>query len=183
MPQVRRVAERNKQEAAAWAAAAGRLTEDERQLYSGDPVAALEYVIARSHALSARLTRIVDGLADGELRYKGAMGEQIHGALSAMQRSLKDTAAMSERAIGLGIDARRQRVQEEQLTQLTVALEATLAELGLDLAQQHMARHVLSRRLHAIEGGVPQQAVRAEVIDEAADEALAKARFHGPPVQ
>jgi hypothetical protein len=149
-PQVRAKAAQRVQEAEALKLArqAGNGADVERM--SGDPVAALQWVISESHGLTARLAKIVrDDITDADLRYSGKLGEQTRGELTALLRAMKDLSSMSERAIALGIQQRRAALKESELDMLEDAFDRALAASGASLEGQAKARQVLAQRLKA----------------------------------
>lgn len=119
-----------------------------------DPYDCLEFVTSYSFAFAERLAKVVEAIPDDKLRYEGKLGEQLRGEVAAMQRALADAGRVATDSVKLGLMERRARIEETQLQQLTVAVEAVLQEAGLDLIAQDRARRSLQRRLHALEGKV-----------------------------
>ena len=115
------------QEAQAVALARKMVGEVELARYA-DPYDCLEFVTSYSFAFAERLAKVVEAIPDDKLRYKGKLGEQLRGEVAAMQRALADACRVATDSVKLGLMERRARIEETQLQQLTVAVEAVLQE-------------------------------------------------------
>jgi hypothetical protein len=145
-PQVQDAAARRVQEQRALALV-GRIAPDADLAGLGDPFDALQNVVAISHHFALRLTAIVDRMPDSDLAYRGRLGEQLRGEVSAAQKALADLGRVAAESIKLGLDARRQRLTDNQVDLIVHALTMALEASGASLEGQERARHVLIREL------------------------------------
>jgi hypothetical protein len=145
-PQVKDAAVRRVQEARALELA-GRVAPGTDLTAYGDPLDALEHVLAMSHYMAVRLTSIVERLPDSDLAYRGRLGEQLRGEVTACQKALADLGRIAAESVKLGLDARRQRLTDNQVDLVVHALTVALEASGLGLEGQDAARKVLAREL------------------------------------
>jgi hypothetical protein len=77
----------------------------------------------------------------------GRVGEQLRAEVLIYERAIERLAALWERIIKLGIEARMAAIEDRQVTMVETALAAALTASGLDLEGQERARQVLRREL------------------------------------
>jgi hypothetical protein len=77
----------------------------------------------------------------------GRVGEQLRAEVLIYERAVERLAALWERIIKLGIEARMAAIEDRQVTMVETALAAALSACGLDLEGQERARQVLRREL------------------------------------
>jgi hypothetical protein len=111
----------------------------------GDPLDAMEHVLAMSHYLAVRLAGLVGQMADGDLAYRSRFGEQLRGEVTAAQRALADLGRVAAESVKLGLAERRARITDNQVGLIVHALTIALEASGLDLEGQDAARRVLGR--------------------------------------
>jgi hypothetical protein len=151
-PQVRAAAERRVQEAQALELAKRTMPSVDLTQF-GDPMAALEHTVAYSHHLAIRLAAIVERIPDDQLAYRGRLGEQLRGEVTAAQRAWADLRQAAADSIKLGLAERRARIEDDQVALVTRALDAALQATGLGLEGQERARAALRRTLKAAANG------------------------------
>jgi hypothetical protein len=129
-PQVRAAAERRLQEQQAAEAARRTVGSVDLSQYA-DPYDALEWAMSYSYALAARLAALVEAIPDDQLRYRGKIGEQLRGEITAVQTALRDLRQGATDAAKLGLAERRVAIREQTADMLMRALDLTLAKAGL----------------------------------------------------
>ena len=119
----------------------------------GEPMAALEHTVAYSHHLALRLAAIVERIPDDQLAYRGRLGEQLRGEVSAAQRAWADLRRAAAGSIKLGLAERRAKIEDDQVELVIRALDAALQATGLGLEGQERALAALRRTLTAAGDG------------------------------
>lgn len=85
------------------------------------------------------------------LRYEGVgAGEQLRAEVALWERALDRCGKFLVDMAKLDIDERLARVTEQQAEQISAALTAVLAEMGLSQDQQRAARAGVARHLRAV---------------------------------
>lgn len=85
------------------------------------------------------------------LRYEGVgAGEQLRAEVALWERALDRCGKFLVDIAKLDIDERLARVTEQQAEQVSSALTAVLAEMGLSQEQQRAARSGVARHLRAV---------------------------------
>ena len=139
------------------AKAAARLAEQRARRYLADlggdvepvtdPIGELERLAGQAVALTDLLRGVVSELEELRYRSSGVGGEQVRGELQAYVASMARSESILGRIIALDLDARRVRVQEAEATAYISAVGRVMNRLGLDVAQQRMARVWLASEL------------------------------------
>lgn len=114
----------------------------------GNPADTLQWIIALSRALAARLQAT---LADkDDLTYYDAFGNiHVRGEVGAMLKAADLAGSHAERALRLGLDQRGLDLQEKQITLLDRALDNAMAQAGLNTDMQRTMRRVLRSEILA----------------------------------
>lgn len=117
----------------------------------GNPVETLQWIMALSRALAARLQA---ALADKEdLTYYDAFGNiHIRGEVGAMLKAADLAGTHAEKSLRLGLDQRGLQLQEKQLALLDRALDAAMSQAGLNTDMQRTMRRVLQSEILAADG-------------------------------
>ncbi len=146
-PQVKAAAERRVQEGKAMAAARRMMGDSADLSQYSDPVKALEFAIAYSHKLAHRLALVVDGIPDEDLAYRGRLGDQVRGELTACQRALSDLRGAAAEALKIGLAERQAGIRERTADMLQRALDTALQASGLSLEKQYETRDIFRRNM------------------------------------
>jgi uncharacterized protein YukE len=101
-------------------------------------------VVAWKDALAGKVNALTS------LRYEGESGEQLRSEVVLWERALDRCEKFLTAMARLDIDERLARVTERQAEQVSAALTAVLAEMGLPAEQQQAARTGLARHLRAV---------------------------------
>jgi hypothetical protein len=86
----------------------------------------------------------------GSLRYSNESGEQLRAEVELWERALDRCERFLSAMARMNIEERLARVTEKQVEQMSAALTATLAEMGLSHDQQRDARTRVARHLRAV---------------------------------
>lgn len=116
----------------------------------GNPGETLQWIIALSRAMAARL---MAELADkDDLTYYDAFGNiHVRGEVGAMLKAADLAGSHAERALRLGLDKRGLDLQERQIALLDRALDSALASAGITAEAQRIIREVLRTEILAAE--------------------------------
>lgn len=102
-------------------------------------------VVAWKDALSDKVNELT------AIRFTDDKGsEQLRSEIALFERAMDRCASVLSVMAKLNIDERLAAVNEQQVELVATALQASLAELGLDKEQQEEARHGVARRLRAV---------------------------------
>jgi hypothetical protein len=101
-------------------------------------------VVAWKDVLAAKVNDL------SSLRYKTEGGEQLRAEVALWERALDRCGKFLVDMAKLDIDERLARVTEQQAEQISAALTAVLAEMGLSQDQQRAARAGVARHLRAV---------------------------------
>jgi len=101
-------------------------------------------VVAWKDMLAAKVNEL------SSLRYKTEGGEQLRAEVALWERALDRCGKFLVDMAKLDIDERLARVTEQQAEQISAALTAVLAEMGLSQDQQRAARAGVARHLRAV---------------------------------
>ena len=171
-PQVKAAAARRVQEQQAMAAARRMMDDRDLSQYS-DPVKALEFAVAYSHKLATRLALVAESIPDEDLAYRGKLGDQVRGELTALQRALSDLRSGAAEALKIGLAERQAGIRERTADMLQKALDMALQSTGLTLEKQHEARNTFRRHM----------VIRAELDAPEEPKAITQDEFIGAEVR
>jgi hypothetical protein len=143
---VKAAAARRVQEQKAMAAARRMMGDVDLSQYS-DPVKALEFAIGYSRKLATRLALVVDSIPDDQLAYRGRLGDQVRGELTACRRALSDLRGAAAEALKIGLAERQVGVRERMAAMLERALDAALQASGVGLDERSRTRAVFRRNI------------------------------------
>ena len=133
---------------------AGINAQAERLLYKHDAPAvtnhleALQKLAGRALALEETIGAIVNDLRSFRYESEGG-GEQLRAEVAVLERAMDRAGRLLVDIAKLKIEERLARVTELQAEQVSAALSAALAEMGLDHARQREAREKVARHLRA----------------------------------
>jgi hypothetical protein len=113
-----------------------------------NPLSELAQVTAEVVAWKNVMAAKVNDLSS--LRYSTEGGEQLRSEVALWERALDRCEKFLTAMARLDIDERLARVTERQAEQVSKALTAALAELGLSAEQQRDARTKVARHLRAV---------------------------------
>lgn len=124
------------------------LTDEELIAKYGDPGQTLQWIIALSRAMAARLQAV---LADQEsLTYHDAFGNiHVRGEVGAMLKAADLAGSHAERALRLGLDRRGLELKEQEIALLDRALDNALAQAGIEGDVQRVFRQALRNEILA----------------------------------
>jgi hypothetical protein len=117
-----------------------------------DPLHALALLAGEVWRFKDVLAAHVAELED--IRYRSVTGEQLRGEIAAFGHALDRCNTVLVAIAKLNIDDRMVAIQEQQQTAIVAAIEAGLAEAGIQGVTAVRARQATSRHLRLIGGGV-----------------------------
>ena len=127
------------------------LTDSELIERYGNPAETLQWIIALSRAMAARLQAVL--AEKEELTYYDAFGNiHVRGEVGAMLKAADMAGSHAERALRLGLDQRGLQLKEKEIALLDRALDNALAQAGLTSDMQRTVREVLRNEILAAEG-------------------------------
>lgn len=135
------------------------LTDRELVEQFGNPGETLQWIMALSRAMAARLHA---ALADEpDLTYYDAFGNvHIRPEVGAMLKAADQAGSHAERALRLNLDRRGLDLQERHIALLDRALDTALAQAGIGADAQRTVRTVLRAEILAAEDGTETVTVR-----------------------
>ena len=114
-----------------------------------DPLEALQRLAGRALMLEETIGGLVNNLRS--VRYgTEAGGEQLRSEVAILERAMDRCGKILVDIAKLNIDERLARVTEQQAEQVSAALSAVLADMGLTQQQQQAARTGVARHLRAV---------------------------------
>lgn len=111
---------------------------------------ALQRLAGRALALEETIGAIVNDLRSVRYESKGG-GEQLRAEVAVLERAMDRAGRLLVDIAKLNIEERLARVTEQQAEQVSAALAAALAEMGLTQDQQRQARTGVARHLRAVQ--------------------------------
>ena len=110
-----------------------------------EPTKALMELAGEAIAFKEILSEHVAKL--NEMRYEGKAGEQIRGELEAYERALDRAEHFCNNLAKLNLEERRVKVEQAQVLLVTQALDAAMAQAGLDQDESQRVLDELRKRL------------------------------------